>query len=465
MTNTLSSSASFSPPTQPDSGSMALSVLPPARNLSVTPEHPPVARAVLAGVMLTLVGFCGFGAWSALAPLASAAIAPGIVTADTNRKTVQHLDGGVVAEILARDGDRVEARQVLMRLDDLETRSVVALLEGQWRAYAAQEARLLAERDDSETLVFPDSLGNLRAHRDVGEILSGQERIFQSRRASLKGRTEVTRQRIAQYQAQIKAFDAQHNAGHRQLDLIREELADVEELTAKGLERKPRLLALKRQAASLDGDQGEFQNNMAQAREAIAEAEMEILSMAADRQSEVASELRDVQTKLAEVTEKLAAAQIRQGRRDVLAPEAGTVLNLRYFAPGAVVPPGGPILDLVPRDDSLVVEARVKPSDIDVVHVGLAAKIVFSAFKSRTTPQIDGKVTRVTADALKDERTGEFYYVARVAADPAELEKLADVHLQAGMPAETLIITGERTMLQYLTQPIRDTFRSAFREQ
>jgi HlyD family type I secretion membrane fusion protein len=439
----------------------------PARSQasSILPELPPVGRPVLMGIMLTLFGFGGLSVWATLAPLASAAVAPGIVTADTNRKTVQHLDGGVIAEISARDGDRVEARQVLMRLDDLETRSVVTLLEGQRRAYAAQEARLLAERDGRDTLVFPDDLAALRSSADMAEILSGQERIFQSRRVSLEGRADVTRQRIAQYQAQIKAFEAQFDAGRRQLDLIREELKDVEELTAKGLERKPRLLALKRQAAGLDGEQGEFQNNMAQAREAIAEAEMEILRIRADRQSEIAAELREVQTQLAQVMEKLAAAQIRQGRRDVLAPEAGTVLNLRYFAPGAVVPPGGPILDLVPRDDSLVVEARVKPSDIDVVHVGLPAKIVFSAFKSRTTPQIDGKVTRVTADALKDERTGEFYYVARVAADPAQLEKLSDVHLQAGMPAETLIITGERTVLQYLIQPIRDTFRSALREQ
>ena len=432
---------------------------------SSAPEHPPVSSAVLAGVLLTLVGFGGLGTWAALAPLASAAVAPGIVTADTNRKTVQHLDGGVVAEIMARDGDRVETQQVLMRLDDLETRSVVTLLEGQRRAYAAQEARLLAERDNNDKLVFPNDLADLRSDPEMAEILSGQERIFQSRRASIEGRTDVTRQRIAQYQAQVRAFEAQFTAGGQQLDLIREELADVAELTAKGLERKPRLLALKRQAASLDGDQGEFLNSMAQAKEAIAEAEMEILSVAADHQSEVAAELREVQTQLAEVTEKLAAAQIRQGRRDVVAPEAGTVLNLRYFAPGAVVPPGGPILDLVPRDDSLVVEARVRPSDIDVVHVGLSAKIIFSAFKSRTTPQIDGKVTRVTADALKDERTGEFYYLARIAADPAELEKLSDLHLQAGMPAETLIITGERTMLEYLTQPIRDSFRTAFREQ
>jgi HlyD family type I secretion membrane fusion protein len=352
-----------------------------------------------------------------------------------------------------------------MRLDDLETRSVVALLEGQRRAYAAQEARLLAERDNMDKLVFPTDLADLRSDPDMAEILSGQERIFQSRRASLNGRTDVTHQRIAQYQAQIKAFESQFNAGSLQLALIREELVDVAELTAKGLERKPRLLALKRQAANLEGSQGEYLGNVAQAREAIAEAEMEILSVAADHQSEVATELREVQTQLAEVTEKLAAAQIRQGRRDVVAPEAGTVLNLRYFAPGAVVPPGGPILDLVPRDDSLVVEARVRPSDIDVVHAGLSAKIIFSAFKSRTTPQIDGKVTRVTADALKDERTGEFYYLARVSADQAELQKLKDIQLQAGMPAETLIITGERTMLQYLTQPIRDSFRTAFREQ
>ena len=309
------------------------------------------AAIVLLGVLLTLFGFGGFTTWASLAPLASAAVAPGIVTADTNRKTVQHLDGGVIAEIAVRDGDHVEARQVLMRLDDLETRSVVTLLEGQRRAYAAQEARLLAERDNRDKLVFPKDLADLRSLPEMAEILSGQERIFQSRRASLEGKVDVTRQRIAQYQAQIRAYEAQFNAGSQQLDLIREELVDVTELTAKGLERKPRLLALKRQAANLEGSQGEFQNNMAQAREAIAQAEMEILSVEADHQSEVATELREVQTRLAEVMEKLAAAQIRQGRRDVVAPEAGTVLNSRYFAPGAVVPPGGPILDLVPRDE------------------------------------------------------------------------------------------------------------------
>ena len=201
----------------------------------------------------------------------------------------------------------------------------------------------------------------------------------------------------------------------------------VQELADKGLERKPRLLALKRQAVDLEGEQGEYTNRIAQAREAIAESELEIIRMEADDQREVATELREVQMRLAEVREKLAAAQVRQGRRDVTAPEAGTVLHMRYFSPGAVVAPGGPILDLVPRDDRLVIEARVRPTDIDVVHVGLPAKVIFSAFKMRTTPQLEGTVSLVSADAMTDERTGVTYYTARVAVD-------ADGTRQAGRP-------------------------------
>jgi HlyD family type I secretion membrane fusion protein len=437
----------------------------PPSSTSTAPDYPPVRRTLLAGVALAVLGFGGFGTWASLAPLASAAIAPGIIVADTNRKTIQHLDGGIIAEILVRDGDRVAAGQTLMRLDDLETRSTVTLLEDQRRAYTAQEARLLAERDGRNVLVFPKDLEGLRGEAQMDEILTGQQRIFESYRASLQGRIEVTRQRIAQSGAQIRAFEAQLDSGSRQLVLIAQEMEGVQELFDKGLERKPRLLALKRAAAELDGEQGEFSNRMAQAREAIAEAEMEILALRAERQSEVTAELREVQMRLAEIREKLAAAQIRQGRRDLVAPEAGTVLNTRYFAAGSVVPPGGPVLDLVPRDDRLVVEARVRPSDIDVVHAGLSAKVVLSAFKMRTTPQIEAEVIRVSADAFKDERTGELYYTARVAADPEQLEKLSDIHLQPGMPAETLIVTGERTMLQYLLQPVRDTFRTAFREE
>lgn len=422
-----------------------------------TPARPPIRRFAAAGLVLAAAGFGGFGAWAALAPLSSAALAPGIVIADSNRKTVQHLDGGIVAEILVRDGDRVAAGQPVMRLDDLETRSTVALLEGQLWSLLAQEARLTAESDGLASVVRPVRLAEHADDPAVAEILAGQERIFAGRRASLDGRVAVTRQRIAQLEAQI--------AGLGQLALIREETASVAEMVAKGLERKPRLLSLMRQSVELEGMQGDFANRIAQAREGIAQAEMEILGQSADRQSEIATELRDVQTRRVEAEEKRTAALIRQGRRDVAAPEAGTVMNLRYFAPGAVVAPGAAILDLVPLDDRLVVEARVNPTDIDVVHAGLSAKVVLSAFKSRTTPPLDGSLVRVSADALTDERTGQPYYSARVAVDGAQLRALKDVHLQPGMPVETLIVTGERTLLTYLIQPIEDSFRRAFREE
>lgn len=430
-----------------------------------TPARPPIGRFAATGLVLAAAGFGGFGAWAALAPLSSAALAPGIVIADSNRKTVQHLDGGIVAEILVRDGDRVAAGQPVMRLDDLETRSTVALLEGQLWSLLAQEARLTAESDGLASVVRPIRLAEHADDPAVAEILAGQERIFAGRRASLDGRVAVTRQRIAQLEAQIAGLEAQRHAGLGQLALIREETASVAEMLAKGLERKPRLLSLMRQSVELEGMQGDLANRIAQAREGIAQAEMEILGLSADRQSEIATELRDVQTRRVEAEEKRTAARIRQGRRDVAAPEAGTVINLRYFASGAVVAPGAAILDLVPLDDRLVVEARVNPTDIDVVHAGLSAKVVLSAFKSRTTPPLDGSLVRVSADALTDERTGQSYYSARVAVDGAQLRALKDVHLQPGMPVETLIVTGERTLLTYLIQPIEDSFRRAFHEE
>lgn len=429
------------------------------------PAHPPVGRLVATGVVLAVVGFGGFGAWAALAPLSSAAIAPGVVTADSNRKSVQHLEGGIIAEILVREGQGVVAGQPLMRLDDLESRSTVTVLEEQLWSLLAQQARLSAERDGLEVLAVPTVLAARADHPVVGDILAGQERIFTTRRVGMDGRAAVTRQRIAQLDAQIAALEAQRAAGRRQLVLIQEEVDAVSEIVAKGYERKSRLLGLMRQAAELDGNQGDLANRVAQAREGIAQAEQEMLGLRADRQSEVAAELREAQTRRAEIAEKLSAAQVRQTRRDLLAPESGTVVNLRHFAAGAVVAPGAAVLDLVPSDDALVIEARVNPTDIDVVHVGLSAKVVLTAFKTRTTPQIDGAVTRVSADALTDERSGQPYYAARVTVDAAQLGALKDVRLQPGMPAETLIVTGERTLLTYLTQPIQDSFRKAFREE
>lgn len=424
------------------------------------PDRPPVRGTILAGVAALALGFGGFGAWAARAPLAGAAIAPGVIAVDGSRKTVQHLEGGIIAELPVREGDRVAAGQVLVRLDDLEARALHGLLEGEYVALRAQEARLEAERDGKEPVVFPAELD-----RAPAEILAGQRRIFESGREALSGRIDVLGRRIAQLEAQIAALEAQRAAGRNQLALIAEEVGGVRTLVEKGLERRPRLLALERHAAALNGQQGDYANRIAQAREAIAETELGILNARRERVEKAAVELREVQVRRAEVQERLATAAVALGRRDVVAPRAGVVLNLRYHTLGGVVPPGGEILDLVPEDDPLVVEARISPTDIDTVHSGQQARVALSAYKSRTTPYLDGRVLRVSADALVDERTGQRFFRAEIEVDADQVAALDAVRLMPGMPVETFIETGERTLLDYLVQPFTDSFRRAFREQ
>lgn len=429
-----------------------------------TPLEPPVGRAVLAGLLALGLGLGGFGLWAAEAPLASAAIAPGAVAVDTHRKVVQHLEGGIIAELLVREGDRVAAGQVLLRLDDLEAKSLHALAEGEYLALRAAEVRLAAERDDAAALAFPAELETRRGRPEVAEILAGQARIFASGRDALAGQVGVLEQRIAQLRAQIAALRAQLAAGDDQLALIEEEAAAIRELVEKGLERKPRLLALERQAAQLRGQQGDYTNRIAQAQEAIAEAELEILNARRQRVERAAVELREVGTRRAELQERLAAAAVRLTRREVAAPQDGTVLNLRYHTVGGVVPPGGDILDLVPEGDSLIVEARVSPTDIDTVRAGQTAQVALTAFGGRSTPQLKATVLHVSADALADPQTGQSFFLARLAVDAEQLQRLDGVHLAPGMPAEAFIETGSRTMLDYLVQPLTDSFRRAFRE-
>jgi HlyD family secretion protein len=424
------------------------------------PDRPPVRCTVLAGVAALALGFGGFGAWAARAPLAGAVVASGVIAVDGSRKTVQHLEGGIIAELLVREGDRVEAGQVLVRLDDLEARALHDLLEGEYFALRAQEARLEAERDGNEAIVFPAGLDWAPA-----EILAGQQRIFESGREALAGRIDVLGRRIAQLEAQAAAIEAQRAAGRDQLSLIAEEVGGVRTLVEKGLERRPRLLALERHAAALTGQQGDYANRIAQVREAIAETELEILNARRERVEKAALELREAGMRRAEVQERLTAASVALGRRDVVAPQSGVVLSLRYHTLGGVVPPGGEILDLVPEDGPLVVEVRVFPTDIDTVHPGQPARVALSAYKGRTTPYLDGRVLRVSADALADERTGQHFFRAEIEVDAGQVAVLDTVRLMPGMPVEAFIETGERTLLDYLIQPFTDSFRRAFREQ
>ncbi len=429
------------------------------------PAKPRIGGAVVAGMIILAAFFGGLGSWSVLAPLSSAAVATGVVVVDSNRKTLQHLEGGIIKELLVRNGDEVEQGEVVMRLDTAQASATWNLIRGQRDALRALEARLTAERDEAARVRFPDDLERRRGSPAVAEILSGQETIFAARRRSLQDRTDILRQKIEQLGAEIASRRAQVAAADRQLALIGEEIKAIQELVRKGLERRPRLLSLQRQAANLEGLRGEQLGLIARSQQQIGEAELQIISEKNGQLNAVVAELREVQTELGDVTERAEAARDVLERREIRSPIGGTVVGLRYFTPGGVVAPGDAILDIVPRHDKLTVEAQVQPIDIDVVKVGLKAQVNLSAFKQRTTPTLNGAVAYVSADSLNDPRTGAPYFAARIEIPSAELERLDGLELSPGMPAEVMIVTGERTAFRYLFDPLRESLQRSFREQ
>lgn len=442
--------------------------LPPV-SLSL-PEAPPVAThphtrgATLFGFIAIAVFFGAFVLWSVIAPLSEAAIAPGMIKVEGTRRTIQHLEGGIVREILVRDGDRVHAGQVLIRLDDIRAGSDLETLRSQRWSMMAQDARLTAELADARTVTYPAELRDATEPR-AQDAMAGQSAVFEARRASLTSQVSVQEARIGQQEAIIAGATGQLRAQERQLTLIRQEEEMTRTLVQQGLQRLPTLLALQRTAAALEGQGIDLQGQLVRAREAIAEARGAIASIVTQRRQEVAAEQREVQTKLAEVEERLRAARDVAVRRDILAPEDGTILNLRLFTVGAVVRPGDPVMDLVPVQDRLVAEVNVQPFDIDVVHVGLQAEIRLPAFKQRLVPYLHGHVTFVAQDVTMDERTRSTYYRAQILIDPDQLARMEGVNLVPGMPVEAMIQIGERSFLRYITQPIRDSFTRAFHEQ
>jgi HlyD family secretion protein len=428
------------------------------------PHRPPTRGPVLAGLLIVLVFFMGFGSWAALAPLSSAAVASGAVKVEGNRKTVQHLEGGIVQELRVHEGDVVRAGQVLIRLDRTQAAARHDALLHEYRSLRAAQARLIAERDGRRDIDFGDELLSRRHRPRVAEILADQKSIFAARRRSHQGQIEILEQRVEQFGSLIEGLEAQISAEDRQLALIAEETTDVASLFEKRLARKSRLLALQRQAALLQGSRAAHAAEIARAEQAIGEARLQSLNLADRWVAEIADELEQVQVRLTETEEKLRVASDVLGRSDVTAPIAGTVVGLRFFTEGGVVDPGVPILDIVPADDRLIVEALVSPLDIDVVHAGLPAQVRLSAFAQRRTPTLDARVLRVSADRLEGKRPGTAHYQAEVAIDRVSLARLQGIELYPGMPVEVLIQTGERTFANYLVRPVLDSFARAFRE-
>lgn len=423
------------------------------------------------GVALLLVVLGGFGAWAALAPLNSAALAPGVITVEHYRKTVQHLEGGIIRTLDVHDGDSVQQDQVVATLDDTQPRAQLEVLRGQFYIRVAQEARLAAQRDGLRVVHYPQELLGRRNDPRVEEATRLQDQTLKVRRAANDGESAVYRRQIEQLRAKGEGLRAQKLSRDRLVESFRGELADFKSLLKEGFTEKQKVEEMDRALAQSEGQRGELLSDMAASELQIAEIELKILQLHKDLQREVAKELSEVQAELSQLREKVRSLESTVNRSVIKAPVSGMVLGLAVHTIGAVIPPGGRLLDIVPRDQKLIIEAQIALIDIDRVKVGQVAEVRFSAFKTRDVPTIEGRLISVSADRIvensKENKSGETaYYLGRVAVSPDGLQALsaADLELVPGMPAEVLINTGARTLVQYLMKPLTNTFKRSFLE-
>jgi HlyD family secretion protein len=446
--------------------SVASRLLPYDANNQFAPDQR-ARPTILIGLMLMLVLFGIVGLWAAVVPLKAGAIAPGRVMSETNRKQIQHLEGGIIKEILVKDGDVVKADQVLVQLDSTNAKARRDQVLGQYLAAKATEVRLIAERDAKSTVTFPEEyLKQEATNPKVKDALETQRRLFTTRREALEGQISILNQKAAQSGDEISGLRQQVAAANTQISLLNQEITTVQGLLATGNALKPRLLNLQRQQADLMGQRGNAQAMISRASQTINESKTSILNLKNDTLNKIVAELKDTQVQLSSLEEQARSTSDVAKRVAVVAPLAGTVTGLSVHTVGGVVQPGETLMFLVPSDDRLIVEAHVSPQDVDVVHAGLLAQVRLTAFKSRYLRPVEGKVTTISADRFDDKNTGESYFIARVEIPQSELDALGkNVKLTSGMPADVLIVTGTRTMLSYIVRPIRESFGHAFHDQ
>ncbi|MCB2109456.1 MAG: HlyD family type I secretion periplasmic adaptor subunit [Defluviimonas sp.] len=431
-----------------------------------SPGKPVSARApVILGLFALILLVGGFGLWSVTTTIAGAIVANGQVEVAENRQVVQHPDGGVVAEILVREGQSVTAGEPLLRLDGTLLRSELAIVEGQFFEILARRGRLEAERDGMVSITFPEELVAAAASRpDIAAMMTGQERLFAARADTTANERDQLERRRGQILSQIDGLAAQRAATDTQLGLIAAELADLKGLLARGLAQASRVLALEREEARLRGVAGELDANRAEAEGRTTEIDIEILKLGAVKREEANSELRDLGYRELELAERRRALSEQIERLDIRAPVAGIVYALQVTTPRAVLRPAEPILYIVPQDRPLVIASRVSPIHVDEVRLGQPVTLRFAAFDSRTTPELFGQVTRLSPDAFTDEATRSSFYRAEIRLDAGELAKLGTRTIVPGMPVEVFIRTGDRTPLAYLLKPLAEYFNRAFRE-
>jgi HlyD family secretion protein len=422
---------------------------------------------------LNIIGFVaialflgGAGGWATTSQLSGAVIAPGNLVVESNVKKVQHPTGGVVGEILVQEGNRVEAGQVVMRLDDTVTRATLGVVRSQLDELGSRAARLMAERDGADTINFPDDLlRRVETETGVAAAVGGEEKLFQSRRTARDGQRAQLRERISQSQEEITGLVAQQQAKESEIKFIEEELVGVAKLYQQNLVNIQRYMALNREQARLQGERGQFIATIARAKAKISETELQIFQLDQDFRTEVLRDLREAQGKIAELRERKTAAEDQLKRVDIRSPQTGIVHQLSTHTVGGVISPGEIVMQIVPVSDQLVVEAKVAPQDIDQVAVAAPATVRIMAGNQRTMTDLFAKVTQIAPDLTREkEQPNVAYYLVRTAIPEEELAKVHDFKLLPGMPTEIFIQTRERTPLEYLLKPLREQISRTFRE-
>ncbi len=433
-----------------------------ADNESIWPSIKPI---IYFGLIVIGLFFGGLLLWSLTSKLDTAAIAPGKVTVDTNRKTIQHLEGGIIKKIHIRDGSKVKKGDTLITLDNTQARTKLDLLRGQLLQFLAIEARLRAERDHKNKITWPARLLNAKKDPVIDRIMILQQAQFVANKKTLDGQLEILNQRNKQLQKQIESLQAQVQSNTTQLKYIQRELKITAELAKKGYAEKTRVWSLAREAAKLQGNRGELLSNIAKIQQQMGETETRIITLKDKTTKETLETLREIQTKLADLLEREKSASDILKRTVIIAPQDGTVVGLQQHTVGGVISPGKPILQIVPSKDELVIEANVNPNDIDMVRPGLRAKVQLTALSQRTTPVLTGQVKHVSADSFQDDKTGKSYYKVRIMIPPKELKRLKDAVLYPGMPVQVMIISDKRSPFNYLFSPVKQSFKRAFKEQ
>ena len=423
-----------------------------------------ISRHTLAGLVIVIVLAGGVGGWAGTMTLSGALIAQGSVVVDSNVKKVQHPTGGIVGELRVRDGDHVKQGDIVVRLDDTVTRANLAIVTKGLDELNARKARLESERDGASTVKFPADLLARAEDPDIAAIVNGERKLFELRNSARTGQKAQLRQRIEQLNEEVRGLKAQRDSKEKETKLIDREKEGVYDLWKQKLVPLTKLTELERAAVRLEGEAAQLIAQTAQVAGKISETELQIIQIDRDLSSEVAKETREIDGKIGEFVERKVTAEDQLKRIEIRSPQNGMVFQSNVHTVGGVITAGDAMMLIVPDADNLTVEAKVNPQDIDQVRAGQIALLRLSAFNQRTTPEIYGTVTRISADASTDQRTGQTYYTIRIAMPADEVAKLGEVRMVPGMPVEAFVQTGDRTMISYLVKPLHDQLMRMFRE-